>query len=423
MNIKSILLGAAAAAAAASGAQAADLPAAPEPVDYVRVCDAYGSGFFYMPGTETCLKVGGRLRTEFRFRNFADDAPRNRLGDQTVLNGTGFQTNDQNSTQLRARGYIRVDARTQTEYGLLRTYVSLHNQVETGTSGTTPTLEYGFVQFGGLTAGRAISMFEFFTGYTFAIPQSWGGTDIFTTNLFAYTQSFGNGFSATISVEDGLQNRGNIAVATNTALQYTTTGAGRIGDSYGGHRLPDFVANLRVDQGWGSAQLMGVLHQVWNDEASSAAFGTESELGWGIAGGVLINTPFIAPGDQIAFQVGYGEGASGYIVSGVPNLTDGVIDASGDIELTEAFSIGGGFTHNWTSHWSTNFNVNYTDIDVSEGNNLDLETTSVQGNLVWSPASGFLIGAELNYTYRDWGGNAIEDSDQLTAAIRVQRTF
>lgn len=60
MNIKSILLGASAAALAATGAQAADLPVAPEPVDYVRVCDAFGTGFFYLPGTETCLKIGGR---------------------------------------------------------------------------------------------------------------------------------------------------------------------------------------------------------------------------------------------------------------------------------------------------------------------------------------------------------------------------
>ncbi|SOC18019.1 porin, partial [Stappia indica] len=43
MNIKSILLGASAAALAATGAQAADLPVAPEPVDYVRVCDAFGT--------------------------------------------------------------------------------------------------------------------------------------------------------------------------------------------------------------------------------------------------------------------------------------------------------------------------------------------------------------------------------------------
>lgn len=30
-------------------------PAFAAPVEYVRVCDAYGTGFFYIPGTETCI--------------------------------------------------------------------------------------------------------------------------------------------------------------------------------------------------------------------------------------------------------------------------------------------------------------------------------------------------------------------------------
>ena len=73
MNIKSIPLGASAAALAATGAQAADLPVAPEPVDYVRVCDAFGTGFFYIPGTETCLKIGGGVRAEFRMFDVLDN--------------------------------------------------------------------------------------------------------------------------------------------------------------------------------------------------------------------------------------------------------------------------------------------------------------------------------------------------------------
>src|SRR6187402_1979346 len=64
MNIKSLLLGSAAALVAVSGARAADavVVAEPEPVEYVRVCDVYGTGFYYMPGTETCLKVSGYVR-------------------------------------------------------------------------------------------------------------------------------------------------------------------------------------------------------------------------------------------------------------------------------------------------------------------------------------------------------------------------
>ena len=42
-----------------SGAQAADLPVKAKAVEYVRVCSLYGAGFFYIPGTDTCIKLGG----------------------------------------------------------------------------------------------------------------------------------------------------------------------------------------------------------------------------------------------------------------------------------------------------------------------------------------------------------------------------
>ena len=64
MNIKSLLLGSAAALVAVSGARAADavVIAEPEPMEYVRICDTYGVGFYYIPGTETCLKLSGYIR-------------------------------------------------------------------------------------------------------------------------------------------------------------------------------------------------------------------------------------------------------------------------------------------------------------------------------------------------------------------------
>ena len=65
---KSVLLGTSAALMGAAAAQAADLPSRKAaPVEYVRVCDAYGAGFFYIPGTQTCLRVGGRIRADYAF--------------------------------------------------------------------------------------------------------------------------------------------------------------------------------------------------------------------------------------------------------------------------------------------------------------------------------------------------------------------
>ena len=61
--IKGLLLGSAATIVAVAGAQAADLPVKAKPVEYVKVCSAYGAGFFYIPGTQSCMRIyGGYLR-------------------------------------------------------------------------------------------------------------------------------------------------------------------------------------------------------------------------------------------------------------------------------------------------------------------------------------------------------------------------
>ncbi|ERP86811.1 hypothetical protein Q669_32515, partial [Labrenzia sp. C1B10] len=114
MKLKSLMLGAAAAAAATT-AQAADLPVAPEPVDYVRVCDAYGARFYYIPGTETCLRVGGRVRTQVIVNN-------------TLDNGA-WGNRDSDGYSWLSRGYLYLDARTATEFGTLRAYVSMYSTV------------------------------------------------------------------------------------------------------------------------------------------------------------------------------------------------------------------------------------------------------------------------------------------------------
>ncbi|WP_181707760.1 porin, partial [Chthonobacter rhizosphaerae] len=116
MNIKSILLGTAAGLMVASAAQAADLPGEPVPaaVDYVKVCDTFGAGFFYIPGTETCLDISGRVR----FRVTAFEADQDGDGD------------DDFSTQFRADARVDFDARTMTEYGQLRSFFRLATDSE-----------------------------------------------------------------------------------------------------------------------------------------------------------------------------------------------------------------------------------------------------------------------------------------------------
>ncbi|QEE47211.1 porin [Rhizobium sp. WL3] len=132
MNIKSLLLGSAAALAVVSGAQAADaiVAAEPEPMEYVRVCDAFGTGYFYIPGTETCLKIGGEVRFAYDW-NTADVAP---------INVDDFQT--------RAR--LVIQSMNDSEIGPIGSYIRLEGTSD-GSQGVT--LDQAYITVGGFKAG------------------------------------------------------------------------------------------------------------------------------------------------------------------------------------------------------------------------------------------------------------------------------
>jgi hypothetical protein len=149
MNIKSLLLGSAAALAAVSGAQAADaiVAAEPEPMEYVRVCDAFGTGYFYIPGTETCLKIGGYVR--FQVDGRSDFAVANPNGAAFTQAG-GYRTN--------TRGQLAVEAKSDTELGTLASKITL--RANTNTASSDFYLEETYLELGGLRVGYFYNYFD-----------------------------------------------------------------------------------------------------------------------------------------------------------------------------------------------------------------------------------------------------------------------
>src|ERR1700756_5791872 len=73
--VKTFLLGSAAGLVAMAGAQGADLPVKAKPVEYVKVCSLYGAGFWYVPGTDTCLKIGSFVRVQTAWNTSTSDIP------------------------------------------------------------------------------------------------------------------------------------------------------------------------------------------------------------------------------------------------------------------------------------------------------------------------------------------------------------
>src|SRR6478752_2287244 len=78
--VKSLLLGTAAGLAAVSGTQAADLPVKAKPVEYVKICSLYGEGFYYIPGTDICLKVGGYVQADYGWNSAGNGQPHYNAG-------------------------------------------------------------------------------------------------------------------------------------------------------------------------------------------------------------------------------------------------------------------------------------------------------------------------------------------------------
>ena len=112
--VKSLILGSAAGLIAVSGAQAADLPVKAKAVEYVRICSLYGAGFFYIPGTDTCIKLGGYLRVDTTFNGGVYGQP--------FYAATAARATATAITSSRSRMALTVDTRTATEYGVVRTF-------------------------------------------------------------------------------------------------------------------------------------------------------------------------------------------------------------------------------------------------------------------------------------------------------------
>src|ERR1700745_921082 len=113
--VKSLILGSAAGLVAMSGAQAADLPVKAKTGEYVRICSLYCAGFFYIPGTATCIKLGGYLRVDTTFNGGIYDQP-------AWSGDLGLGDRYRDNFRERSRFALTVDTRTATEYGVVRTF-------------------------------------------------------------------------------------------------------------------------------------------------------------------------------------------------------------------------------------------------------------------------------------------------------------
>jgi hypothetical protein len=194
--VKSLLLGSAAGLVAVAGAQAADLPVKAKPVEYVKICTLYGEGYYYIPGSDTCIRFGGYVRADYGWNVAGARTP--------AYSGTqGAQDRTVSQYSTRHRGNLQIDTRTQTQYGTLRTFTSLHFQNEDGVF--SQNVARAFIQWAGFTFGHAQSYQD-----TWGITDSWhyaqqqnnSDTGANGVNQIAYTWELGNGMTITAGADE-----------------------------------------------------------------------------------------------------------------------------------------------------------------------------------------------------------------------------
>ena len=136
-----------------------------------------------------------------------------------------------------------------------------------------------FIQWAGFTFGRAQSFFDFYSNPATSYWGAFPGSDTGDGGWFVmgYTAQFGNGLSGSIAVEAPRKTGIADGLGAIVGGAFVPVATGIPGNNYGGFQAPDVVANLRLDQAWGSAQIMGALHDV-NATYYSGAGNTAASL-------------------------------------------------------------------------------------------------------------------------------------------------
>jgi hypothetical protein len=445
---KSFLFASAAGLIVVSGAQAADPPTKAKPVQYVKICPTYGDGFYYIPGTDTCIKVGGYIRSDFGF---------NEDGARTPLYAGVFGAGDRTVARFttRHRANIGMDSRTDTQYGLLRTVTSVHFQNQDQTESFN--ISRGFIQWAGFTFGHARSTSDTWSiesDWHYAAQQNQSDTGANGTNLIAYTLEVGKGAELTFGADER---------RAKSLTNLSRPDALRIGNepnnSFAGESWPDPHVDLHINQQWGFWAISLLAHSVnaTYDTSGGAACPNPGGLGptgialttcghpsdrvgWVLMEGGEFKLPMFGPGDRIGYFAHYGQGTSGYsggstlsspALFGSGNnlaaawMTDGVYVNGSQIELTTSWTIASGYEHYWMPTLSTSIAGAYTGIQydpaakalfasnvcpsVAGGGQVGFNT--VKGSCdpdwhylqiglrtQWLPAPGWRLGIETFYT-------------------------
>lgn len=383
MTFKTLLLGSAAAAVTFGGAQAADLgkmKAVPEPVNYVKACDALGAGYWYAPGTQTCIKVGGYAQ----FQVSMGDSDGSGVGSTTVPAGLDDHV-------FLGEAQIDVTANSSTEYGPLIGYVAFRAQSDgagnrwssarpaapTWTGDKDVYVTDVYLSLGPLFAGHTGTIYgDYGGGYT--VVNSGRRAGNYRADQVRLDWAF-SGLKVQLGLEDYRDGYANYT-STNV-IPATSPGAGNRPTG----EFPDVVAALSGTFGILSAKVSGKYAARLVQDA------------WGISGTAEFNLDAIAKGDRFKVTAGYGENG-------------------GDMVEINEFNVGSYWNvmasakHVWTPSV-------YSAATYSYNEGPTLATQEIGFSTTFTPVTNLAVTGEVTYF------NPTAGSDYVLGYVRLKRSF
>ena len=303
--VKSLLLGSAAGVVAIAGAQAADLPVKAKPVEYVKICTLYGDGFYYIPGSDTCIRFSGYIRADYGYNVTGARTP-------NYSGAAGAQDRTVNNYSTRHRGSFSIDTRTQTAYGTLRTFQTLHMQNENTVESTN--IARAFIQWGGFTFGRTVSFTDHegslgdFGMRSLHQTQNQSDTGANGINQIAYTWQLGNGITLNVGADERrVKSIANCVQSARPITQGVDPTSSRTGSNH-----PNPWVSLRVNQAWGRASVAVIanhneatyytrhgrrLHR--RSDRHDAVRHPNDKWGWAVIAGTEIKLDMLSPGSRL----------------------------------------------------------------------------------------------------------------------------
>jgi len=410
MKLNTMLLTSAATLMVTSAAFAADLPskkAAPSSGS-VQICKVAGKTGFTLPGSDTCVVIGGFVRAQLDL-----------IGTGTgELGGYRVDTSDweKDTYSGSVTASIKIGAYTNTDMGVLASYVDARP--------ASGSVDSAYLQLGGLKAGYYASTFGLMDG---GPSMGWAAIapSFKPAAQIGYSAALGNGVTLGVALE---QNNPTACYDHSYCIfdyGYSET----YSQNSNNRQMPDVVGTLDFAVAGAEIHLGGVYHS--NNDYDSA--------GYAVDAAAKFKLDSIAKGDSVTVEYSYANGAADRLVNPFINVAANGYDAiyqwpdsAHGTGGTEGYSVGVQFDHNFSSNLSGTLYYGYTHASLDASGywdrTMDFNSNRFGAVLDWQPVKNFHVKPEVYHVTLD-GTSEYQSSSAdytggyTTGMLRIQRDF